>query len=80
MVKDTDIPYLSVLGHMLTVVSSDQEEYSGAVALISYDGYRVWGCGLCSHDNSRDGMLVRESKTRSVILHYFRTKSQATTR
>ena len=42
MVKDKDIPYLSVVGHMLATVSGDQEEYIWAVALIVYDGYQVW--------------------------------------
>ena len=39
MVKDKDIPYLRIVGHMLAKVSGGQEEYFGAVALIFYDGY-----------------------------------------
>ena len=48
MVKDKDIPYLSIVGHMLAALSGDQEEYIREVALILYDGYRVWGRSLLS--------------------------------
>ena len=43
MVKDKDIPYLSIVGHMLAAVSGDQEEYFWSVDLIFYDRYQVWG-------------------------------------
>ena len=39
MVKDKDIPYLRIVGHMLTTIPGDQEVYIGAVSLIVYDGY-----------------------------------------
>ena len=42
MVKDKDISYFSIVGHMLAAVSGDQEEYIGVVTLIVYDGYEVW--------------------------------------
>ena len=42
MVEDQDTPYLSIVGYVLAAATDGQEEYIGAVALIVYDGYRVW--------------------------------------
>ena len=39
MVKGKDIPYLGIVGHMLAVVSGEQEEYIGVVTLIICDVY-----------------------------------------
>ena len=42
MVKDQDVPYLSIIGHVLATASVDQEENIRVVALIIFDEYREW--------------------------------------
>ena len=76
MVKDQDTPYLSIIGHVLAVVLGDQEEYIRAMTLIILEGYREWKCGFCSYDKGHVGALGKESRMRTMMVHYFRIKSQ----
>ena len=61
---------------MLAVALDDQEEYIRVVTLIVFDGYREWKCGFCSYDKGHVGALGKESRMRSMMVHYFQIKSQ----
>ena len=75
MVKDQDTPYLSIIGHVLAAGLGDQEEYIRAVTLIVLERYREWKCGLCSYDKGHVGALGKESRMRSMMVHYFQIQS-----
>ena len=63
-------------GMLLAAISSDQEEYIGAVALVVM---LCIGCGSevsCFDDDSYVGRVVEESYTRCVVAHYFQTEIQ----